>query len=401
MNRFDQTKNIGNFFAGLLSVPLRIHKAIFASQKIDLSPSGVKRILLIKFWGIGNITTLLPVIKEISLRYSDSEVYFLTLDSNKGLLDNSPYVSKVLYLPLTTHIGKIAVETLRHLFIIRRLNIDLLINFEQCNKMSVIFCYLTGSRGRVGFSLPSRNYNSLYTASIYNDPTLHVSRNFINLARVAGVAIDKYIYVPPYIEKESMEKAENVVSRYSLGNKRFAVFHIGSGENFIGKRWHHYNFSRLADYLIYRFDINVVYTGKGKERGIIESALSAMRLKALNFCDYFTIQEFIAFVKKSYLFVGNDSGPLHIAAAMGVNTVGIYGPMNPVQYGSLAENSLSLYKPIGCNPCLTDLNNKTSLCSRSRCLDMITAEEIIEKVSEKFFKDDTSVLNLKDDYERY
>jgi heptosyltransferase-2 len=207
----------------------------------------------------------------------------------------------------------------------------------------------------------------------------------MELGRKAGIYIDRYKYIPPYIDPTYKEKVKKILKEYGLGDKKIVVLHAGCGENFKGKRWGKENFAILADRLADTYDIDIVYTGVKNENELIADIASKMRHKALNLCDKFTLKELTEFLKYCLLFISNDTGPLHIAISVGINTVGLYGPMNPLQYGSLNNNSLSFYKPMRCSPCLTDLNNKTSFCKKSICLDKISPEEVFEKISTSFF----------------
>lgn len=384
MNGFYRIKYIGNLASDLASLPLLLHGALSKPRR-HKTEQPLKNILIMKFWGIGNITLLLPILNKIGEQYPSSAIYFITLDSNRGLLENFPQVTKVFYIKLTTNGFKIFSDFIKYVFALRTMKIDLLLNFEQSNKLSIIFGYLTGANTRVGFEVANCSYNSLYTKVIKNNVDLHVSQNFSDLARKAGIIITRYGYTAPNTDSYSIENAANTLKRFGLEKGRIVALHIGSGENFKGKRWPSSNFAALADGLVDRYGVSMVYTGTQKERILIEEAISRMKYKALNLAGYFTLPELVEFLKRCYLFISNDTGPLHIAISLGINTAGVYGPMDPRQYGSLNKNSLSFYKPIGCSPCLTDLNNKTSFCKNSKCLENITADEVLEALSRKFF----------------
>jgi ADP-heptose:LPS heptosyltransferase len=383
MSKFYYIKIIGDIISNMLALPMLLHLYVYKNLHKKIITLPVKKILFIKMWGIGNIVLLLPILKKVRERYSDSKIYFLTLESNKGFLENSPYLTDVFYF--TTNLFKIPIDFLKYVLIVKKLKIDLLLNFEQCNRFSIIFSYLTASESRIGFEIKRCYYNSLYTKTIKNNPELHVSENFTELARRAEIDIHRYKYASPYIDDVSKEKVKKILKEFDLEDKRMVVLHAGCGENFKGKRWKKDNFTMLADKLVETYSIAVVFTGTENEKKLIESIISNMRYKALNLCGKFTLKELAEFLRYCYLFISNDTGPLHIAISLGINTVGLYGPMNPLQYGSLNNNSLSFYKPIGCNPCLTDLNNKTSFCKKSRCLDQITHEEVMKKISTRFF----------------
>ncbi|MDD4939174.1 MAG: glycosyltransferase family 9 protein [Candidatus Omnitrophica bacterium] len=378
-------KCAGNIIGDAFSYAMRLHQAIGRMRGED-DDLPVKNILLIKFWGIGNLVLLFPVIKRIKEHYSGCKIYLLTLDSNRGLPEGSPYLSGIMYFKFSKNILVIAADFIKHLARIRRSKIDLLLNFEQCNRLSIIFSYLTLAKKRLGFEISKCAYNCLYTKTVKNDPGLHVSLNFMNLVREARVKIEKYGYSPPFVNAAVKERVKEVRLQLGLEGKRIAALHAGSGENFKGKRWDHINFSRLADRLIERHKVSVVFTGTKKECPLIKDAIAKMKHGAVNLCGRLDLQELTEFLGNCYVFISNDTGPLHIAISLGINTAGIYGPMNPAQYGSLNKNSLSFYKPLKCSPCLTDLNGKTSFCARPKCLEGITVDEVLQGISDEFFK---------------
>jgi len=85
------------------------------------------------------------------------------------------------------------------------------------------------------------------------------------------------------------------------------------------------------------------------------------------------------------LFVTNDSGPLHIAAALGLPTLSLFGPETPVLYGPKGGNPLIFYKGLYCSPCLSVFNAKTAPCSgQNICMQSISAGKVLEAMRQRF-----------------
>ena len=388
MEKIYLLKCLGNLAAEGLAILLRPRQDSARKHPSPHEPPvAVKNILVIKIWGIGNIVLLLPIFKAIKAAYPNSKLSLLTLDSNKTLVQNSPLIDRVFLFKFTKNPLRITLDFLQILLAVKRTRPDLLINFEQCNRLSAAFSYLTGAKIRLGFSCQAPRQDGLYTAVIQNNPSLHVTENFSRLCLQSGIPVGKYEYLPPAGHPSLKNKVGGILRDNLLLDSRIVVFHVGSGINFIGKRWDPANFARLADGLIRLHGIKAVFTGTEDEAPLIKNVLTQMQMKkaALDLCGKLTLPELAEFLRHFYLFVSNDTGPLHIAVSLKMNTAGIYGPMNPVQYGSLNENHLSFYKALPCSPCLTDANNKTSFCKDTKCLNEITVEEVLEKVSEKFF----------------
>jgi ADP-heptose:LPS heptosyltransferase len=97
----------------------------------------------------------------------------------------------------------------------------------------------------------------------------------------------------------------------------------------------------------------------------------------LNCAGLLTLDEFIALVERSSLFLTSDSGPMHIAASVGTPVVALFGPESPHFYGPLGHSHV-IYKGIACSPCLNIYNAKLFVCPfRARCMSEIPVHEVV------------------------
>ena len=107
--------------------------------------------------------------------------------------------------------------------------------------------------------------------------------------------------------------------------------------------------------------------------------------QVVNLAGRTSLGELIGVFKRLALFVTNDSGPLHIAAALGVPTVSFFGPETPVLYGPKGRDSLIFYKGIYCSPCLSVFNAKTAPCKgQNICMQSICSDEVLEAIHKRF-----------------
>lgn len=350
------------------------------------STYSVHKILLIKLWGVGNITILLPIVKSFKERYEDAELFLLTYDLNKGLTNSLPFITKTFYVkfPQNRNIINVIKEFLKYLGIFRKEQIDLLVNFESNNRILAMLSYFIGAKVRIGFNTFGSKSNYLYTDLVDINHLEHVSKNYLRLAQKADVKIEKYQYLNIAKFLPESDKVKRLIQQQRLSGN-IIVLHIGSSENFKGKRWPNSNFARLADMLAEKYHCVIIFTGTEAEKEIIEEAINSMKCPALNLCGKLSMEEFIKLLTNCYLFISNNTGPLHIASSIGLNTVGLYGPTNPSNYCNLNNNSINFYKSLYCSPCLTETNVKTSFCKNNICLDTISVKEVFERIIEKFF----------------
>jgi ADP-heptose:LPS heptosyltransferase len=99
------------------------------------------------------------------------------------------------------------------------------------------------------------------------------------------------------------------------------------------------------------------------------------------------LKELISLMKTSHLFLGNDSGPLHIAEACRLPNVSFFGPESPKVYGHSGDKNYTFYSDLPCSPCLNVYTNKDTRCSDNICLKMIKPDDVIKVLQEKYFRE--------------
>jgi len=352
-----------------------------AGKKI--SPERIKKILCIKLWGLGNLTIILPLLHKIKLQFPNAQLLFLTFDSNRDFFKQSEIVDRVYFFPFTRNFLKIIYYFISFRSSLRKENIDLAINFEQCNNVSLLMLVLAKITFRIGLRTRFRFVNAFYTKTVKNNPAVHISNLFSDILLPLGINRGDYSYSIFKVNAQAKDKVQNLLKKINIKN-RFVCIHPGCSVNFKGKRWDYAYFSRFADDLIKRHGTSVIFTGNPEEVLIINKIILNMQKKAFNFASLLNVAELIELLRISCLFVSNDTGPVHIAASLGINTAVVYGPTSPNRYRPLNKNSICFYKNLNCSPCLYDSNYKVSLCMNPKCLS-ISPETVLDDISKKFF----------------
>jgi ADP-heptose:LPS heptosyltransferase len=358
---------------------LRCRRA--GTRKKMPAASAVKKILCIKLWGLGNLTVIYPLLYKLKERYPNAEIIFLTFDLNREFLENNRSVNKIFYFKFTTNIFLIIKQCIKLVKIFRKERIDLLINFETFNNASALLsCSI---KPFISIGLNNKYENGFYVYPVNNPKTEHISRVFSSLLEPAGINCGFSYF---YLNGSPKDKEEAARILDSLKIKDFICIHAGTSGNFKGKRYPQDYFSRLADLLINKYGYPVIFTGTKEERDIAESIISRCRStdKIFNLNGKLSIWEFVELLKKSKLLISSDSGPVHIAASLGVNTVAFYGATSPRKYRPLNENSLVFYKGLDCSPCVgIDYINR-NCGDKFKCLNF-QPEEVVSGISRKFF----------------
>ncbi|HEX7715229.1 MAG TPA: glycosyltransferase family 9 protein [Bacillota bacterium] len=156
------------------------------------------------------------------------------------------------------------------------------------------------------------------------------------------------------------------------------ALHCG-GHYFIRKRWPLPHFGQLIRILRSRIGVQIVLVGGREDREIITQFGEELS-GALDLVGYLKLEETAVLLQRSRLFIGNDSGPLHLAAALQVPTIGLFGPTNPQQfYPYQSPRHTYIYKAVSCSPCFKfrgSIWQHLPRCTRSYCMEAIAPEEV-------------------------
>lgn len=341
----------------------------------------VKKILCIKLWGLGNLVIIQPLLCKLKEQFPQAKLIFLTLAVNKDFIERIPQIDECIYVDLTRSIFRIAGQFLACLRRIRKERVDLLINFETYNNVSGLFSYLTKAPLRIGLANDFEHH--FYTHPVHNAVNMHITELFSSLLKAVHIN-GAYRYGD--IKGQEPEKVRVKDLLRDLQVSDFICIHPGTSENFKGKRYNKKSFSKLADLLIEHFNIPVIFTGSRRERALVEEIREDMTLKktAFNLTGSLTIGELIELLKKTRLLIANDTGPVHIAASLGINSAVFFGPSSPLRYAPRTDKSLIFYNPMACSPCVGNSFN-TKRCPRGfQCL-AFRVDEVFEAISKRFF----------------
>ena len=167
------------------------------------------------------------------------------------------------------------------------------------------------------------------------------------------------------------------------------------------RRWPQPSFGELARRLAREDRLRVVLVGSAGERAYTQRVVEAARdlglEDALNLAGDLSTAELSSLLSRCAVFVSNDSGPMHLAAALGTPTVGLFGPETPLMYGPLGSRVRALYRPPICSPCINVHDNKVASCiwGFPQCLVSIAVEEVHAAAQGFLRGEDLTVYSLE------
>jgi len=380
MQALQRADKLLGIVACLLLQPMRLTRVWPSTHK----PSG--RVLLIKFWGIGSLQLLTPAVRSVRARHADAELVLLTLAGNRDFAHGLGVFDRVLCADVSS--SSWCVVFARILRLVQRLRserFDVVYDFEFFTRFSALVTLLTGARESHGFAASSVWRGGFHTHFAPFNRYWHVARTFRALAGgedgfgVGAADLDPLRFAPA----DSLFVAE-LLSRAGLApGAPYAVLNPNAGSLSLERRWPRSMFAELARRLAQREGLAIVLIGSGAERRynelVVELASSPGRAP-INLAGELSCSQLAALLAGAAICVSNDSGPMHLAAALGTPTVGLFGPETPMMYAPVGLRTRALYRPPACSPCINVHDNKFVSCIHGlpQCLVHITSDEVFD-----------------------
>ena len=346
-----------------------------------------RRVLAIKFYGLGNIVMILPTLAALRTAVPEVEIDFLTLPGNEELLAQSGLVTRVLTVEVATfpRFVRAGARLIRRL---RAGGYDTVLDFEQFLKVSGIFGFLSGAPELIGFDTEGQHRGWLYTTRVVSTDSVHTRDLFLRLAVPLGA-----LPGPAPAWRLPVADADRARVRALLPGdgavRPLVVIHPGTGESYNRvalKRWEIERFAAVADALVERHGALVAFTGNGEvERELIAEATRRMRHPALDSCDRLAVGELAALLAEASLALTGDTSVIHLAGAVGTPVVALLGPTPPALYGPSGPRDLVFYKDLYCSPCLSNYNFKMSTCTDPVCMRSIGTDEVLAAIEARYF----------------
>lgn len=353
-----------------------------------------KKILLVKFWGIGNIFMLLPSIQALHATFPEAEIDFLTLESNRDALHSLGVVKRITTID-TSSLYAFLRSWQAAVTQLAAIGYDLAIDFEQFARFSALITRQTGAASTIGFDTRGQHRHHLYSSAVEYDNHVHITRSFYALVARSGVTVpfSSSIVLPTIAPMR--ETGDNVLK--NLGIPRdlpVAVMHIGTSENFHERRWAPQRYAELAELLRDRHGFQILLTGLPDELHLIRATWQHLKSVErihdlggqLKFADYF------AMITVADLVISADTAAVHLASAARIPVVGLYGPNTPDLYGPWGENGTALYAAFSCSPCITNFNGKINTCrhpdGRGACMAALSVDMVYAAIEKTYLSPD-------------
>lgn len=337
-----------------------------------------RRILVIKIVGLGDTVLMLTPLRQLRDAFPEASIFALVTPLSTGILQGQPQIDRlIVHDVLGGDRGPAGfIRLVRRL---REFDFDCIIDFEQHFQMTGILSYLTGAPRRVGLYYGGNPRRWLLTDPVFLDPDRHMVDSYMDLLRPLGLPVDPV----KRLERIYVEDADRLEVDTWLGEHRrsqdgpLVGIHPGSGIRATARRWPAERFAEILRRIWSEFGADIVLTGDESEKDLVDRVIRTAGSPAHSSAGRFTIKQTAALMSNCDLFISNDTGPMHMAAAMGTPTIGLFGPNVPRRYAPVGEGSLGIYKGSDCSPCIQIHKGQAGECSRGGiCMEAIGVEDV-------------------------
>jgi len=374
---------LGSIVCAGLSLP-----ALFLKNEKKPDPEKVKKVLVVKFFGIGSLILAMPFLKTARKQFPNAEIHLLTLAANRPLMDMVTTIDRVHYINLGDNVFSAISAFSKGLIETARGRYDVLVDMEFYTRASSIVTFFSLAPVRIGYHSRGVYRGNLHNHHVPFNVYRHVIQNFLGLLEPFDVKIPSRSPVPKLnIPAVAFVEAERVLPEYTT--KKFMIINVNAGELAYERRWFPENFTELTCKLCKSYGLEAVFVGSISERDYVEviaQNVSKNGCKAHNLAGSISLSGFAALCEQSILMLSNDSGPLHVGAAVGAKVVGFFGPETPVLYGPAGSGHLVLHDDIPCSPCITAEQGKQLACWHQLpfCQSNITVDLAYQRIVKRY-----------------
>ena len=325
---------------------------------------------------LGNLVVSLSSIAALQKYFHNKKCHFAFDSSYQEVVEGVNGLNNIISFPrreiYKSSLLKRVFLYLRFINSLRSTHCDVTIDL-QGGDASSIASFLSGASWRLSNSSAIRPY--IYNIKVDLPVGEHKVRSYTKIAETIGATIDESLYrlYPSSLRTESLHK---ILALHGVAlNRPIISIHAGAGN--IHKQWTTEGFVEITDWLASK-GYEVIFVGSDRDLDKIKAIMTRLKPKAHNLGGSLSLGELMALFHMSSLFLGNDSGPMHLAAAVGTPVVGLFGPVDEKRWGPLSANSIVLRGQEACEDC----REKRKECHDFPCITTLQPEKVMQAISE-------------------
>jgi len=345
----------------------------------EVTPEAIQSILVIKMLGLGSIVTMTPMFRSLKKRFPAARIDFLTMRAHAPLALLYRFANNVHTIDFGSP-ARFILDNLKTIVTVRKAHYDLIIDAEFYSRYTALLSHLCRPGAIAGFHSRDIYRGNLREVRTHFNLYRHMTQNFLELARKVGALQTSSFLTFPEVTQEALGRNRRELSKSGLDPDQPYILlnpHASTVSVHIDRRWPLHYFREIGDFLSgHGYQVIVVDAPGQSARTESLVRMSGGRIKKLK--REVDLGGLLALLRKAFLLITNDTGPMHMAVSMGTPTFAFFGTETPVLYGYNEFPHTLFYEGLACSPCLSVLNFKRGRCEFGvRCVTEITPEKVI------------------------
>ncbi|MYF98351.1 glycosyltransferase family 9 protein [Candidatus Poribacteria bacterium] len=323
------------------------------------------KILLIRLSSLGDIVLTTPAIRAVRAHFPQAYIAMLVAKQSADVLLQNPHLNEIIQFNRFAK-DKDTGEMLRIIRILRQRRFALTFDFQRKFRTELLM-YFSGATERVG-------KGRLCTIRVPKQGNQHATESYFDLLHAAGIMAENR-ELEMFLSKSERTDACYVFEEAGVSEMQLKVG-LFPGAGWKLREWMPDRFASIGDKLVEKFDAQVIIFGGPKEGALVRSVANLMQHPAILFAGNLQIRQLAACIEKCDLFLTNDTGPMHIAAAVGTPTIALFGPGDHIRFQPLGESNTVIRHDVACSPC----KQFTEKCKDNICMKQITVDEVWDSI---------------------
>ena len=326
-----------------------------------------EKILLIRLSSLGDIVLTTPAIRAVRAHFPDAYIAMLVGKQAADVLQENPHLDEIITFDRFAK-DKDTGEMLRTVRVLRERKFTLGIDLQRKFRTALLM-YFSGVADRIG-------KGALCTVRVLEQGNKHATAHYFDLLHAVGIPAEDQRLELFLSESERTDASQRFDTAGVTQTGLKVGFFPGAGWKL--REWMPDRFAAIGDRLVRHFNAEVLIFGGPQESELVHTVANLMDARAVPFAGDLQVRELAACIEKCDLFLTNDTGPMHIAAAVGTPTVSLFGPGNHIRFQPLGGLHQIIRHDVPCSPC----KQFTDKCRDNICMKKITVDEVWQSISD-------------------
>lgn len=391
---------VGRPLAGAANLVARgLGRVLRRDHSVD--PDAVRTIAVVKFVGMGSILHATPLLRGLVRRFPNARIVFVTARGNRRFVEHLANVDEILCVddrgPL-----RLLLTSLATLGALARRRVDLYFDLEVYSAYACLMALLSLARNRYGLYRTSVRFKlGIYTHALYFNTHKAIRELYGQLGAAAGVPAEREPALGPL--RVSDEARRSLDARWqqlagATAGEAPIVFNPNASDLLEERRWPAHQVVAAVEKLVRRGHL-VAFSGAPDEAPYVAELTgrlsSETRERVVNTAGELTLPELLALLERARCVVSNDTGPMHMAIALGRPTVCLFGPCHPAHYGVRSPDVEILYEPVFCSPCVHH-TDEPPCAGDNVCMKRIEPDAVLAAVERLLSRDGAAATAVGD-----